>query len=432
MAEITKKAQRTISGSLDRFYTVKNLKAVHSLEDLKVSNLLVRELRLKDNRILIMSDVALDHFRRIVSTIHDAEVFQGLANYSDVHTACKSVLQDLLSEGKRPEDADELISLIRANLSTRIDDHTFAVPVFGLRLQEIDVVELGALRIIPATVEYFNAEGVAHEHAKVDETIKGTRAHYWLVGSFKGTPAVARENFHGQAELALGMLAISTASMYEGGAEGFRFGLAMSAEQAHGTAGWFSWGAQTRSLTSHFQFPHGQLLEFTPEHLQRVKESGVFDRAFLIFQSARRTPLEEAIARAVYWFADAQREQVPVMKLVKYWSCAETFFSADNKDIARALSAGIASVLVFGHFRFVPEDEYAKIKKRVTKLYDHRSRALHGASHSHVSPRDTADLSQLIAWMLLNMISFAEQGYTRMEQVKEQSERLDRLMEADK
>ncbi|MHB0982855.1 MAG: hypothetical protein ACYC02_05660 [Thiobacillus sp.] len=432
MAELNKKAVRTVNWALDRFYNAKDLKAPKSIEDFRVPNVLARELLLKENRVLLMSDVALDHLRMMVSAIHEADAFDGLANYGDVYSACKEVLAELISNGQRPDDAHELLALMRNRLSSGIDERTFAVPIFGVVLKGIECVDLGTLQIVRASVDYLDAAGVDHAHADAKKTIEATRARYWLVSTTKGTPAVAEDKFRSQAELAVGILAITAAAMYEGGAEAFRLGLAMSPEEAHGAAGWFSWGAQSKSLTSHFKFPHGQQMELSAELLQRVKESGVFDKALLIFQSTRRTSLEEAITRAVYWYADAQREQVPVMKLVKYWSCVETFFSAENNDIAHSLSAGIASVLVFGHFRFVPEDDYAKIKQRVTKLYDHRSRALHGASHRHVSSRDTADLGQWIAWMLLNMISFAEQGYTRVEQVKEQCERLDRLMNANK
>ena len=432
MAELSKKAVRTVNWALDRFYNPKDLKAPKLIEDFRVPNVLARELPLKENRVLLMSDVALEHLRRMVSAIHEDDAFDGLANYSDVYSACKGVLAELISNGQRPDDANELLALMRTRISSAIDERTFAVPIVGVVLKGIDCVDLGMVQIVPASVDYLDAAGVNHTHADVENTIKRTRARYWLVGTTKGTPDVAEDKFRSQAELAVGMLAITAAAMYEDGAEAFRLGLAMSPEEAHGVAGWFSWSGQSKSLTSHFKAPHGQELELSAELLQRVRESGVFDKALSIFESTRRSPLEEAIAKAVYWYADAQREQVPVMKLVKYWSCSETFFSADNKDVARALSAGVAAVLVFGHFRFVPEGEYAKIKQRVTKLYDHRSRALHGASHHHVSSRETADLSQCTAWMLLNMISFAEQGYTRVEQVKEQCERLDRLMKANK
>jgi hypothetical protein len=61
MAELNKKAVRTVNWALDRFYSAKDLKAPKSIEDFRVPNVLARELRLTENRVLLMSDVALDH-----------------------------------------------------------------------------------------------------------------------------------------------------------------------------------------------------------------------------------------------------------------------------------------------------------------------------------------------------------------------------------
>ena len=119
------------------------------------------------------------------------------------------------------------------------------------------------------------------------------------------------------------------------------------------------------------------------------------------------------------------------MKLVKYWSAVETFFSINQTEITRSVSAGLAAVLVFGGFEFVPIADYITTKRRIAELYSARSKAVHRASHRHVSALDAAELSQWVAWMLINMVSFQMQGYKSVAQIKEHSNRLDvRMMEA--
>lgn len=150
-------------------------------------------------------------------------------------------------------------------------------------------------------------------------------------------------------------------------------------------------------------------------------------RALAILQASDRTELEEAISRAVYWYSDAHRDPVLVMKLVKYWSCVEAFFSFENQKITHAVSAGLASILVFGGFRFVPPSEYSTLKKQITNLYSLRSRAVHRGSHQHTTEEDVAQFSQWVSWMIISMVVLVEQGYTTLKEVKAQIDRLDGL-----
>ena len=98
------------------------------------------------------------------------------------------------------------------------------------------------------------------------------------------------------------------------------------------------------------------------------------------------------------------------MQLLKYWSCAEAFFSGDRKSITESVSFGIAASLAFGGSPFVDPGEFDALKKRLKKMYAQRSDATHQASHVHVSDKDVADLSQWIAWMLLRMLAFIATG----------------------
>lgn len=98
--------------------------------------------------------------------------------------------------------------------------------------------------------------------------------------------------------------------------------------------------------------------------------------------------------------------------------------------LTQSVSTGLACVLVYGGYNFVPEAEYVSFKKRVATLYDLRSRAVHGAAYHHVSERNVADLSQWVAWMLINMVSFVERGYTKIGQIKAIADRLDEKLVA--
>ena len=224
------------------------------------------------------------------------------------------------------------------------------------------------------------------------------------------------------------MLAISAASIHLRGATRIRIGVVMSPETAHGGAGWLSWTGREKRLLQHFQFRNSQDFKIDGALVQQFVDSAVFFRAFKLVQDQKRSELGEALTKAVYWYSDAHREVVPVMKLVKFWSCVETFFSADQEKITQSVSVGMTSVLIFGGFDFIQESAYKDTKRRIAGLYDQRSKAVHAASHTHVAEKDTATLSQWVAWMLINMVSFIERGYTRLDQIKRIGEAIDKKL----
>lgn len=389
----------------------------------------MRELRLSGNLTAYLTDSGYEHFRTVVDVMDRADFFDGMAEFADIWHAWHRVVEKWLSNGLEPERADDVVQAIADLVAQEVDDHTFVVPLFGIGLDGVDSFAVGAMTILCMSVDVLDSSGVEHNHADVPRFLKLNKGYLWLKGTTRGTPNVARQRFSEQATLTVGMLAITAASMYERGASGFRIGIVMTSEEAIGRSVWFSWRERDRSLTTHYASPKGQPF---PVNKALGDESDIvrmINRAVAILQANHRTELEEAIARAVYWYSDAHRDPVLVMKLVKYWSCVEAFFSFENEVITCAVSAGLASILAFGGFRFVPPSEYSTIKKQIVDLYGLRSRAVHRGSHQHTTERDVAQFSQWVAWMIISMVALVEQGYTTLKEVKVQTDRLDGLEE---
>lgn len=255
--------------------------------------------------------------------------------------------------------------------------------------------------------------------------MEATQHYLWLLGSAYGTSEIAERKFHERAQLVIDILAILAASIYNRGASPFRISIVMSPQEVYGPAVWLIWTDKERSLMTHQTIGSFQQFKIDDELVKEHISGSILTRAFEIIESENRTELEEAVTSAIRWFSDAHRDTVPVMQLVKYWSCIETFFSGDGKDITKSVSTGLANVLVYGGFGFVPKKEYVSFKRSIAKFYNLRSRALHGAAYYHVSQYDIDKLSQWVAWLLMNMVSFVQRGYTKIGQVKEIAERLD-------
>lgn len=139
--------------------------------------------------------------------------------------------------------------------------------------------------------------------------------------------------------------------------------------------------------------------------------------------------LESALVRSLFWYSDAQRDNVHVMQLVKYWSCAESIFSSDGKSITRTVSEGVAASLCFGGFGFKRPEEFEGLVRQLVVMYEKRSKAVHEAQHSHVTWRDTATLSQWTAYIILAVLALiVEQGYKDVDEVRSQTRRLAGVM----
>ncbi len=419
------KDQRTLLFAAKRLFSVKSLLTPASIRDIPPRRFLTHELHLVGNRTVFLSDSGYDHFRTVVDVLDRTDYFEGEAEYSDIWSAWRSAVGKWLSDGLAPENANEVIESITDLIVHTVDDHTFAVPLFGIELDGAESFDLGTMTILRLSVGILDTAGVAHDHADVSRVLESNKNQMWLRGTARGTPRVAQKRFAEQATLMVGMLAVAAGAMYERGAIAFRIGTVMTPEDAIGRSIWFSWRERDRSLTTHYASPRGQPFPVNKALGDESDMVRMIFRAFAMLQAKDRTDLEEAIARAIYWYSDAHRDPVLVMKLVKYWSCVEAFFTIENEEITQAVSAGLASLLVFGGFHFVPPSEYRTLKKQIVDLYKLRSRAVHRGSHQHTTERDVAQFSQWVAWMIISMVGLVEQGYTTLKEVKEQTNRLD-------
>lgn len=427
MSTLSRKDQRKLLLVTERLFNKKSFFYPKSIKDISTNNFFQRELRLTGSRSLFLTDYGYDHFRTVADLLERADVFDGMAEFSDIWNAWHKVVGTWLSNNVKPESADQIVQAISDLVWEEVDDHVFVVPVFGVELDAINSFSLGTMMILRLSAEVLDAADVEHDHTDIPHLLELNKNYLWLKGVVRGTERVAKQRFSERATLTAGVLAISAASMYEFGATAFRIGIVMTPEDATGRSVWFSWREAERSLTTHYAFPRTQMFPINSAISTESDLTRMIHRAINIVQTGERTELEEAIARAVYWYSDAHRDSVQVMKLVKYWSCVEAFFSLENEEITHAVSAGLTSILVFGGFQFVSPTEYSSVKKQIVRLYGLRSRAVHRGFHEHATERDVAQFSQWVAWMIITMVALTERGYTTLKEVKTQTERLDRL-----
>lgn len=228
------------------------------------------------------------------------------------------------------------------------------------------------------------------------------------------------------------MLAVEAGASYEHAASSF----CIEPEFEHTSRGTGSvflfWSDREKYLGRNISARRGQHLPLTDERVKELLEPGAFTHAFHIFQKRDRSDLEEAITRAVYWYGDAHRDLVPVMQFVKYWSCLECLLGGPGKELTETLSFGVVAVLTAGHFPLLKKSEWNKNVKLVKRLYALRSRAIHRASHTHITSNDLVLLSTWAAWTICNSISLSHAGMRNPKSLWQQVQVFASKQEADR
>ncbi len=385
-----------------------------------------QKLQLPDHRLILLSQHGMAQVRLIVQTLRDADPFYGLADYADTWSACWKALEALLADRQMADSADEWLQLISKRITPEIRSRQFVVPFIGIEFKGIDELVLGIVRLVRPSKSLFETAGVDHAWAEVDKLVDLERGRaLWLWGSAHGTARVAENRFRTLADLVAGLLAVAAAVMLVDGASRIFVSPNMSGHDSHGDSTWYSWCEAGECFTIHRSGIRGVPFTIDESLRDQLRDASVVSTALRIFESQARTPLEEAVARGFHWFADAHRDPTPVMQFVKYWSCVETFFTIDQDDITQSLSIGVASVLVFGGYSFESQDAYSTLKRRVAVLYSMRSQAVHRASRTHITQSEVGELSRYAAQLLINMLSFVEDGYEEPAEIKRHCLRLD-------
>lgn len=423
---MTPKNQRRLNAAVSILFGEKGLFVPTTLKELKGIEVLSRELRLGSGRTVYLTDAGVAHLRMAVEMLQTERVLDGLVNYGDLHSACREVMSELLSEGMAPEDGKEFIALVTAKLNELVKQFTFIVTMSGASFQDLDEIALGELRLLRPSGDLL-ADCVSRD-GLIDDALNLMGKDAWLVGTERGTAAVAQQKFLEKARRVAGLLSLSAASCAEWGATPFRIAPAMAATQGSGYAAWMSFPRDSKVLSFHRHFSDTQAFRISEEFHKGLEDCDWFPRLVELINREPCNEVEAALIRAIYWFSDAQRDPVREMQLVKFWSCIECFFSFDRENTTAKVIRGLAAVMVFGGYQFVPVSDHAALKKRIRELYDQRSLAVHDAQHGHVTQRAVADVSKWAAWLIINIVALVNNGYTTRALLLEQSLRLDGVL----
>ena len=86
---------------------------------------------------------------------------------------------------------------------------------------------------------------------------------------------------------------------------------------------------------------------------------------------------------------------------------------------------GLSVVLAYGGYSVIDVTDYKEFRKKITKLYDLRSKALHRAYHGHIGLSELIGFARIVAWLIISMVSFSLKGYSELQAVLRECRRID-------
>jgi Apea-like HEPN len=407
---LTSKQIGVLNRCIREFFSKRAVEAnrIEKQKELRFPDLLTRWISIDAKRgfMILLSDAGNAAHDRIVDSLHDAAIFGDDATRSDIWSAVRKTLESCIANKLMPEDSKELVDMIKARVSPQVRRYTFVAAVRGIALKGVKAMPLGLVSIVQSPEDYVLSAGVKMRD-DLSALMKPLHSYPCIVGTFKGTFEAAKRKFSEQAHLTAAMLSVSVGEAFEYGATNCRVAALIDRPVSGSLMLFLHWDDVDKSLGWTRNAGFGIPYTLDKERVDTLLTPGPFTYAFKVFQNRQRTDLEEAIAKAVYWYGDAQLDPLRVGQFVKYWSCIESFFTQGELDITETLALGMVVVLTFGHLQYLDRADYKANKATLKKLYAKRSRAVHSASYSHITGADVALLSQWTAWLIFNVISFA-------------------------
>ena len=410
---LTRKQVQVVNRCLQQLFSAQAMEpmTLARMRELKFPQALSRRVKVTAKGAeLLLTDSGMAALERTVDTLSEASAGQEAWTRSDVWDAVREVYEACWRNRQEPESVQELVDLVAARIGAKVKKHTFVAALYGVKLSGIDEVKLGELRLVSSVKSLVQESAVLNEEGLEKGFAKDLLQVPCLAGSKAGTFEAAKRWYREQVHLAAGMLAVEAGASYERAATSFCIEPAFERASAASGSGYLFWNDIERYLGRSISPGRGQPFELTAQRAGELAQPGAFDHAFQILQKRDRTELEDAIARAVYWYGDAHRDPVRVMQFVKYWSCLECLLGGPGEQLTETLAVGVATVLTYGHFRLFEAADYSQNSRTVKRLYAARSKAVHRASHSHVTFQDVSLLSGWTAWVIYNAVSFSHAG----------------------
>ncbi|MCK4980320.1 MAG: hypothetical protein KAS62_07980 [Candidatus Delongbacteria bacterium] len=419
--ELTRKQIRIIKNEIDIVLLSKNL----TNDDSKIKEIGYLSTRVFiNNNEFYFQNKSLNAIKRIVEIIFKISGIRDFVSYNDIYQAVVRSIEKYLNN-KKPL-VEEYIDDLEAEILGKIKEFTFVCKIDGLVLKEVDQLPIGNFKIRKYEESFIKDKSVFDIKTK-NEINQEFSNSLIIVGTTSGTFEVAQAKYYHIAELTLSVLRLYSCALYRRAVTNMNIRLINDCWMDYRPALCFGWEQGNDSIILSQRLQSKQDIQVDGEFLDEISLNLFYVDLVNLIEKDKRTELEEAIVKSLYWIGEAQKENSYASAWLKLWSCVECYFALDKEEITEKNAKGITSILVYGGFQHEDYSDYKVVKKKVIEFYDMRSKIVHRAEYENIDEKVLVELSYMVSWMIITMTSLLVKGYTTLLEIQEQAEKSEKL-----
>ena len=426
--ELTPKQRRTITRDINVIFSFKNFLFPKTIEEIKEIGFFSPKIRVNSGEVYFLEN-GKKSLGRICDFVHQSKKFQNLLNYDDIFQSVLSEIERWISDGFIPNTI-EFIGPLEKLLSGKIKRYFFVCRVEGISFGNISNLNIGNRQIkVYDNSMLLDLSGCKDNFKKAID--KSFLNNLIIMGAEQGSAQVSEEKFFHNTELSLSVLRLYACATLEGAIHRIDIHLIKNCGESFIPVGSFGWTEPGKNLFIHQYGKFKSDFKIDNESLTYMKEKCFFEKIFSLINKNNKNNLEHSIVKSIYWIGEAQKDSSHSSAWVKLWSCLECFFTLEKDEITESNARGISSILVYGGYSHKNFDEYDQVKKKIKKYYVLRSKIVHHAEYSQIDKLLLSELSYIVAWVIITVVSLLGRNYTTLAELHEQAKRLDRIHKKD-
>ena len=433
------KIEKTINQTWNTLIKPKNYCIASTFEDLAKS---FKSPHLKINsQIWMFNDELIKKMREFTDifyfkTIYINKKTEEIATYDTIWKSIKIELEleiSNINQGIEKRNFKDVITAIFFRMSEQIKEIDFFFILDGLELQEINQISFGNIKIVKFDENSMNDfyENNIEINPSYAENLKKYIADNFLnkvvmICSAFGDSDKAEKIVRSKSKELINYLRYAICVMAHDRISDNMIKINIAAE-AYTQTEYVLRREVANNTTASIRGRGRRSLEKLTinKNLLNNLEEKVFLNEFKSFLNKEQIgELEGSIITAIYWAGEAQNEFDLDIAFLKYWTALEAIFSNEKEKITHALCKGISITLAFSRYHFIEVSETLTIYKRISYLYDKRSKIIHSGFRQSITAQELSEICKYTSHIILSLFDFKNMGYTELKQIGRDIEKL--------
>ena len=443
---MTSFSERKVKRKLDRYWQglrdIRKYFAPKTFDDIKRCAFGPR-IRLEDKEIYLNEEAGLilNEFVDLISkTLGNADVLTD----STIFNACLNELeQDIarIYDTKTVIKIEDIVDNISTRLGQKLDTYVIFSALVGINIDDLNEIELGSSSIVKFTNDL--KQGIIRDQynlvAKdaefysnfIDKNlIDKVCFRHVITGDYDTAKRISRllsREFLNYFRFIICFLAnysihespirLRMEEEYISNGESF---LALPSKSSTPVV---SWGIGFQNLSP---------LLINLDRIKELKDNLFLNDYIAMVWAKERSHLDGIIINAIHWIGEAQNEIDFDAAFLKYWTSIEAVFTRRHKDnITENLAKSVSILIAFSDYQFIKIDDHNKIYRAVKDLYVIRSKIIHVGIRYRVTHKNLNEICKYASWVIASLFCLRSRGYSEMEQISEQIDRLHGIMKEE-